>query len=106
MTLVRSLLPYPAFIAARVVINALHREDGADGYIVGEVSDVRADDEEITQDEYDTEAQTIRDYNAAIPKSPEPPPPPDRDADLETALEGATTIVAMKTALLDWVKKR
>ncbi len=99
MALVRSALPYPAFIAGRDVSNALHREDGAAGYVVGKVARVRSADEKITQEQYDTEAQAIRQYNEdhLPPPEPEPEPPPT----LRERLTGVTTIAAIRDALIE-----
>ncbi len=106
MPTVRSLLSYEEFLAGRSVSNAVHREDRAVGYVVGDVDEARDGDEEITEAVAATERQAIRDYNAAIPVPPEPPPSLSRDAALEAALEDTATIADMKTALLDWVKQR
>lgn len=99
MARVRSSLSYPAFIAGRDVSNAVHREDGADGYIVGEVDVVRSNDEEITQEQYEYEVLVIREYNEdhLPPPEPEPEPPPT----LADRLTGVTTIAGMRDALIE-----
>lgn len=86
MYLVRSLVSYNQFIQRGSDVNgAMHREDGAEGYVIGNIKTLAPGDEEIEQDEYDREAQAIRDYNATLP---EPPPEPERDPD-EAPLTGA-----------------
>lgn len=67
MPYVRSQASYAAFITGRDVDSALHREDGAAGYVVGIVAALRAGDEEITAQEYEAEKAAIQAYNAALP---------------------------------------
>jgi len=73
MVLVKSEESHESFIAGRAVRDCCHLEDGVAGFVVGEVDDLRPDDIEITQREYDTLATDIRAHNDAIPKpAPEP----------------------------------
>ena len=99
MPFVRSALSYPAFIADRDVNDSVHREDGADGYVIGEVEEARSTDEEITQAQYATEAHAIGKYNRDHLPLPEPKPTPPPT--LRERLTGVTTIAGMRAALIE-----
>ena len=72
---VKCLRPYEWFIQGRDVSNALHREDGSAGYIVGEVDEKHSGDVPIDDAEYERLAAEIRTYNSALPPLPPPPHP-------------------------------
>ena len=99
MPLVRSERPYAEFTSRRRVRNALHREDDGDGYVVADVDELRTGDSEITEQEFETEAKAIRDYNAALPP-PDPPDPPSADEALVEELRSAQSVAAVKEALI------
>lgn len=82
MLIVRSEASYADFIQrGSDVESALHRDDGSRGFVIGYVEVLAEDDEEITQDEYDAEAQVIRDYNATLPPTPPEPESDPLEAD-------------------------
>jgi len=87
MGLVKSEVSHRDFISGRTVRDCCHLEDGVAGFVVGEVDDVRADDIEITQREYDTLATDIRAHNDAIPKPDPIPSAPETYAALATDAE-------------------
>ena len=105
MPYVRSQAAYADFIKGRDVDSALHREDGAAGYCIGIVSEARAGDEVITQQQYDSEKAATQSYNAAIPLPAAAPTPPDPDVELAAAISAVSTAgivdVAAKKALDD-----
>ena len=105
MPYVRSLALYQDFLKGRDVDSALHREDGAAGYCIGIVTALRAGDEEITEQQYETEKAAIQSYNAAIPAPAPKPEPPNPDDELAAAITSVSTSgivdVAAKKAIED-----
>lgn len=106
MIIVRSILSYQDFIQRGTgVDSAMHRNDGAPGFVIGIVDAAAPDDEEITQEQYDTEAAAILAYNEALPVEPSDPivlsAEEQAEADFDAAVVAANNFGELKAALID-----
>ena len=64
---VKSSVPYLEFTQGRDTESSFHREDDSAGEVCGWVEVSRSGDVEISQSDYETLAQAIRDYNDSLP---------------------------------------